>query len=120
MFVRIRLPLGKPHSALLVSERALGTDQGRKYLYVVDDKNIVKYTRVTVGPLQDDGLRVIESGLSATDTVIVSGLQLVRPKMEVKTENESMVGASKSVDTAESPSPESASPAKSDAAPQKN
>lgn len=120
MFVRIRLPLGKPHSALLVSERALGTDQGRKYLYVVDEKNIVKYTRVTVGPLQDDGLRVIESGLSATDTVIVSGLQLVRPKMEVKTEAESMVGASKSEDTAESPSPESASPAKSDAAPQKN
>lgn len=90
MFVRIRLPLGKPRQAILVSERALGTDQGRKYLLLVDENKKVQYRRVEVGPLQNDGLRVIESGILATDTVIVSGLQLVRPKMEVKTEEEKM------------------------------
>ena len=51
----------------------------------------MKYARVTVGPLQDDGLRVIETGLSETDTVIVSGLQFVRSRMEVQTEDEPML-----------------------------
>jgi RND family efflux transporter MFP subunit len=90
MFVRVRLPLDKPKQALLVAERALSTDQGRKYLLLVDENKKVEYRRVTIGALQDDGLRVIESGLNPTDTVIVSGLQLVRPKMEVKTEDEKM------------------------------
>ena len=83
MFVRVRLPLGAPHPALLVSEKALGTDQGQKYVLVVDDKNKVDYQRVTTGPLQDDGLRVLE-GVKPGEWIIVSGLQLVRPGMEVK------------------------------------
>lgn len=86
MFVRVRLPLGKPHDAVLINERALLSDQGRKYLLVVDDKNIVQYRPVKVGASEDGGYRVIESGLAAGETVVVSGLQLVRPKMEVKTE----------------------------------
>jgi membrane fusion protein, multidrug efflux system len=90
MFVRIRLPTGAPHKAVLVSEQALGTDQGRKYLLVVDDKSAVQYRPVTVGPLQDDGLRVIETGLKPGEWVVVNGLQLVRPRMEVKVEQEPM------------------------------
>lgn len=86
MFVRVRLPLGKPRQAVLVHERALGTDQGQKYLLIVDDKNIVQYRRVRVGALHGDGLRVIEEGIKPNEQVIVSGLQLVRPKQEVKTE----------------------------------
>lgn len=86
MFVRIHFPVGEPHDALLVSEKALGTDQGRKYLFVVNDKNIVEYRPVQTGPLQDDGLRVIEEGLKKDERVIVSGLQLVRPKIEVRVE----------------------------------
>ncbi len=46
MFVRIRLPIGTPHKALLVIDRALGSDQGLKYVYVVDDKDEVQYRRV--------------------------------------------------------------------------
>jgi len=92
MFVRIRLPLGKPHQALLVSERALGTDQGQKYLYVVDAQNVVQYRRVEAGPLQSDGLRVIEQGLQAGEWVLVSGLQLVRPGLQVKPERTEMEG----------------------------
>ncbi|MHB8971693.1 MAG: efflux RND transporter periplasmic adaptor subunit [Pirellulaceae bacterium] len=92
MFVRIRLPIGKPHQALLVSEKALGTDQGQKFLYTVDAQNLVQYRRVQVGPLQTDGLRVIEDGLQPGEWVLVSGLQLVRPRLEVKPERTSMTG----------------------------
>ena len=86
MFVRVRLPMGEPRKSVLVAERALGTDQGKKYLLVVDPQNVVRYQPVEVGPLQDDGLRAIATGLRADERVIVSGLQLVRPKMEVQTE----------------------------------
>lgn len=91
MFVRIRLPIGKPHQALLVSERALATDQGQKYLLVVDAKNVVQYRLVKVGPLQSDGFRVIDEGLQPGEWVVTSGLQLVRPRMEVKAERTPMV-----------------------------
>ncbi len=86
MFVRIRLPIGQPHPALLVIDRAIGSDQGLKYVYVVDADNKVQYRRVTTGALQDDGLRVIEQGLKADDWVVVGGLQQVRPRMAVRPE----------------------------------
>ncbi|HEY4310960.1 MAG TPA: efflux RND transporter periplasmic adaptor subunit [Pirellulales bacterium] len=90
LFVRVRIPLGEPHEALLVTDRAVGTDQGLKYLYVVDAQNKVQYRRVTLGPLEDDGLRVIADGLQADDWVAISGLQQIRPLMEVKPEQISM------------------------------
>ena len=74
MFVRIRLPIGQPHPALLVIDRAVGSDQGLKYVYVLDAENKVQYRRVTTGPLQDDGLRVIEQGLKPDDWVVVGGI----------------------------------------------
>lgn len=83
LFARIRVPLGKKHKALLVSERTLGTDQGQKFLYVVDDKNEVVYRPVKVG-LVENGLRVIEEGLKANERVIVEGLQRVRPGAKVE------------------------------------
>jgi RND family efflux transporter MFP subunit len=78
LFVRVRFPIGKPHSALLVSDRALDTDQGRKIVYVVNEKNEVSTRPIRTGALHD-GLRVIESGLQPGDRVIVNGLQQVRP-----------------------------------------
>ncbi len=86
MFVRIRLPIGQPRQALLVVDRALGSDQGLKYAYVVDADKKVQYRRVRVGPLEDDGLRVIEEGLKADDWVVVGALQQLRPKMDVDPE----------------------------------
>jgi multidrug efflux system membrane fusion protein len=82
MFVRVRLPLGKPHPALLVADQAIGTDQNNKYLLIVDDKDTVQNVRITPGPLQDDGLRVID-GIKADQWIIVEGLQLVRAGMKV-------------------------------------
>lgn len=78
LFVRVRLPIGSPYDALLVSEQALGTDQGQKFLYVVDDANQVAYRRVKVGRLHE-GLRVVTDGLKPGEKVVVSGLQRVRP-----------------------------------------
>jgi RND family efflux transporter MFP subunit len=78
LFVRTRIPVGEPYEATLVSEQALGTDQGQKFVYVVDGKNVVQARPVRVGALHD-GMRVIESGLAPGERVIVSGLQRVRP-----------------------------------------
>ncbi|MBM4072505.1 MAG: efflux RND transporter periplasmic adaptor subunit [Planctomycetes bacterium] len=84
LFMRIRLLVGEPRMALLVPERALGTDQDKKYLYVVDPKGEAIYRPVKVGPLHD-GLRAIEKGLLRDDVVIVSGMQKVRPNSKVET-----------------------------------
>ncbi len=84
MFVRIRLLIGQPHPALLVINRAVGSDQGLKFVYVLDVENKAQYRRVTTGSLEDDGLRVIAQGLKPDDWVIFGGLQQVRPRMTVK------------------------------------
>jgi membrane fusion protein, multidrug efflux system len=92
MFARVRLPIGPPRPAILVIDRAVGSDQGLKYVYVVDDKDTVQYRRVTTGPLQDDGLRVIESGLEPGDWVVVGATQQVRPRMHIQPERTTMPG----------------------------
>lgn len=78
-FARVRLPTSEPKRAVLVTDRAVGSDQSNKFVYVVDDNNIVQYRVVRLGRLQDDGLRVIADGLQPTDSVIVTGLQRARP-----------------------------------------
>ena len=76
MFVRIRVPIGPTHPAILAAERAIGSDQGQKFLYVLNDKNQVVYREVQVGAFRN-GLRVIESGLAANERFIINGLQRV-------------------------------------------
>jgi membrane fusion protein, multidrug efflux system len=78
LFVRVQAPIGGPHPALLVVERAIDSDQGQKILYIVNKKHEVVYRPIAVGALHD-GLRVIESGLQPGEQVIVNGLQRVRP-----------------------------------------
>jgi len=82
MFVRIRVPVGTQPNAVLVEEKAIGTDIGGKYLLIVNSENMVKQRPATLGR-QQGALRVISSGLSANETYIVSGLQFVRPGMKV-------------------------------------
>jgi multidrug efflux system membrane fusion protein len=86
MFVRIRLPLGQPRPTLLVVDRAVGSDQGLKYVYVIDAEKKVRYRRVRTGPLEDDGLRVIEDGLKPDDVVAVGAIQQLRPGTDVEPE----------------------------------
>jgi membrane fusion protein, multidrug efflux system len=94
MFTRVRLPIGQPHNALLVIDRAITSEQGIKFVYVVDADNKVQQRRVKTGALQEDGLRVIEPGaeteLKADDLVVVGGLQQVRPKMIVQVDRVTM------------------------------
>ncbi|SIO55855.1 membrane fusion protein, multidrug efflux system [Singulisphaera sp. GP187] len=78
LFARVRVPIGEPHPALLISERAIDTDQGQKIVYVVNNKDEVVARPIRLGALHD-GLRVIEDGLRSSDRVIVVGLQQVRP-----------------------------------------
>jgi RND family efflux transporter MFP subunit len=82
-FARVRVRIGYPHPALLVSDRALDTDQGQKIVYVVNDKNEVVSRPVRLGALHD-GLREITDGLKPGERVIVNGLQQVRPGITVE------------------------------------
>jgi RND family efflux transporter MFP subunit len=105
LFVRIRLPVGRPHQALLVPDEALQSDQGRKFVYVVksvsdnkDDgsqqaRDVVEYRLVTIGQAVK-GLREIKEakrdadgkvveGLGKGERVIISGMQRVRPQAQV-------------------------------------
>jgi multidrug efflux system membrane fusion protein len=100
MYVRIHLPIGQPHPALLIADRAIGFDQGLKFVYVVDNENRVQYKRVTPGSLQEDGLRVVE-GLDAEDRVVIGALQQVRPRMEVEPEETPMP----TIDSGQAPAP---------------
>jgi RND family efflux transporter MFP subunit len=82
LFVRIRVPLGGSHPALLISDRAIDTDQGQKIVFVVNSENVVEKRLVKLGGLHE-GLREIEAGLQAKDQVIVDGIQRVRTGMVV-------------------------------------
>jgi len=78
LFARVELPDDSARQALLISDHAVGTDQDRKFTYVVDSDNKVQYRAVKLGPLHH-GLRVVREGLRMGDRVIVRGTQRVRP-----------------------------------------
>lgn len=86
MNVRLRVPLGKPRPAVLVPDRAVGSDEGRKYVVVVAENGRAEYREVGIGSLQPDGLRAIETGLTAGEAVIVGILPLARAGIRVKPE----------------------------------
>jgi len=77
-FVRVRVPYDQQGNALLVPDTALGSDQGGRYVLVVNADNLVEQRKVQAGPLEG-GLRVIESGLKPDDRVVVAGLLRVIP-----------------------------------------
>jgi RND family efflux transporter MFP subunit len=81
-FVTIRVPIGQGHAAALIPESAVGSDQGNKYVYVVDADNKVQSRPVTLGNLHG-GLIEVTSGLTGDERLIVTGLQRVRPGMTV-------------------------------------
>jgi RND family efflux transporter MFP subunit len=91
LFVRVRMPKGAPMASLLVSDRAVGTDQGNKFLYVVNKDNVVEQRIVHLGPTTDDGLRVISQGLNVGERVIINGIQRVRPGLTVKPHDVAML-----------------------------
>lgn len=89
LFARVKLLGHSSHKVVLVDDRAVGTDQSQKFVYVVDGDNKVAYRSVKVGRLTD-GLRIVQDGLQPGETVIVNGLQRVHPGVVVATEKVAM------------------------------
>jgi RND family efflux transporter MFP subunit len=81
-FVRVRIPVEQQPSALLVPDVALGSDQGGRYVLVVDKDNVVAQRKVDIGPLVN-GLRVIDTGLHADDRVVLAGVLRAVPGQKV-------------------------------------
>jgi RND family efflux transporter MFP subunit len=81
-FVRVRFPRGDPQQTLIVPDRAIGRDQDRKYVLVVNDKDIVEYRQVETGDQVAEG-RAVTQGLKAGERVVVDGLQRARPGQPV-------------------------------------
>ncbi|CAM5202105.1 Multidrug efflux system membrane fusion protein OS=Castellaniella defragrans OX=75697 GN=HNR28_001630 PE=3 SV=1 [Castellaniella defragrans] len=78
LYARIRLGGGAPHPAVLIDERAVGTDQDKRFVLVVDAHDKTAYREVRLGA-GEGGLRVVESGLKAGERIVVNGLQRIRP-----------------------------------------
>ncbi|MDI1259015.1 efflux RND transporter periplasmic adaptor subunit [Aquabacterium sp.] len=80
LFARVQVGTSSPTGAqsALVAERAIGTDQNRKFVYVLNDKNLAEYRPIQLGT-QVGNLRVVTSGLKAGERIVVDGLQRVRP-----------------------------------------
>lgn len=84
LFARIRLGSAEKTTAVLVNDKAIGTDQTRRYVYALDENNVVGYRPVTLGKLTDDGLRVIADGLGAGEKIVVNGLMRIHPGAKVQ------------------------------------
>jgi RND family efflux transporter MFP subunit len=89
LFARVKLVGSAQYEALLVNDSAIGTDQNVRFVFALDKDNKVQYRPVKLGPLVD-GLRVVREGLVLGDTVVVNGLQRVRPGVQVAPERVAM------------------------------
>jgi RND family efflux transporter MFP subunit len=82
MFARIQLPASAPYQALTVPDVAIGSEQLRKFVYVVGPENVIQQKFVEIGQLEGTA-RVVKSGLTPEDLVVVNGLMRVRPGVKV-------------------------------------
>jgi RND family efflux transporter MFP subunit len=85
LFARVRIPSGPKFKALLISDLAIGYDQGQPIVYVIDEHNLPKAKPVKLGAISD-GLRVVESGITADEQIIVNGIVRIRPGVPVTPE----------------------------------
>ncbi|HEV7803148.1 MAG TPA: efflux RND transporter periplasmic adaptor subunit, partial [Burkholderiales bacterium] len=99
LYARIKVGGGAPHPAVLIDDAAIGTDQDKKFVMVVDRDNRAQYREVTLGT-QNDGLRVIVKGLQPGERIVINGLQRVRPNDVIKPNVVVMSGASAPVKAA--------------------
>lgn len=84
-FARLRVPGSAPYQGLLVPDRALGTDQGQKFVWIAKDDGSVEYRQVVPGAASGQ-MRVISKGLQAQDWVVIEGIQKIRPGTKVQAE----------------------------------
>jgi RND family efflux transporter MFP subunit len=93
MFARVRMAAAPPKNELLVPDAAIGVEQVRKFVLVVDAENVARPKYVTLGPFVD-GLRVVTEGLTPNDNVIINGLMRARPGAKVTPQRSSTASAS--------------------------
>ena len=84
LYVSITLPYGKQKNAVLIPDASIGTDQLGKYVYIVNDSNIVHYRPIETGQLIGDSLRQIIQGVSPQERYVTKALMKVRDGMPVK------------------------------------
>ncbi|HHM0577275.1 TPA: efflux RND transporter periplasmic adaptor subunit, partial [Legionella pneumophila] len=85
LFARVKLVGSGEYEAILLPDKAINTDQARKFVYVVDNENKVKRVYVELGPLRESGFYIIRSGLKGDEKVIIHGIQRIHgPNQEVK------------------------------------
>jgi multidrug efflux system membrane fusion protein len=82
LYAKLRLAAAPEQPAILIDDRAVGTDQSKKFVFVVGADKRVAYREVKLGPVID-GLRVVREGLAAGESIVVNGTQRVRPGMTV-------------------------------------
>jgi multidrug efflux system membrane fusion protein len=88
--VRVRVPVSDEYQAVMVPDTAVNTDQDKKYLLVIDEKNVAQRRDVRLGKLTDNGMRVIETNLGPNDRVIIEGTQRARIGMPVTPEEKDL------------------------------
>ena len=88
MFARIRVAGSPPYEALLVPDAAIGSEQARRYVMVIDGQDTARQKYVTIGQLTSDNLRVIKEGIAPDDRIVVSGLMQARPGQKVRPETQ--------------------------------
>lgn len=92
LFARVQIAGGAPSQQILITDRAIGTDQDRKFVYVVDKAGNAEYRKVTLGPVSD-GLRIVREGLKPGEKIVVNGLQRVRPGAPITAQTVPMVAS---------------------------
>jgi RND family efflux transporter MFP subunit len=89
LFARVKLIGNEVRTAIVIDDRAVGTDQNQKFVYVVGKNNVVDYRAVKLGRLVE-GLRIVDEGLTPGERIVVNGLQRVRPGVTIAPELVSM------------------------------
>ena len=90
LFARVQIAGGAPKQQILITDRAIGTDQDRKFVYVVDKDGKAEYRSVKLGPV-NDGLRIVRDGLKPGEKIVINGLQRVRPGAPISAQTVPMV-----------------------------
>lgn len=103
LFVRLRFPGGDKYQSLVVPQESIGTDQGQKFVFGVNEDGVVDYRRVEPGALQEDGWRAVKGNLTVGEKVIVDGL--IKARAGEKVETSPWVPEATTPDATPSPAP---------------
>ncbi|MCG5243302.1 efflux RND transporter periplasmic adaptor subunit [Azospirillum doebereinerae] len=99
LYARLKVGGSVPHDALMVEDRAINTDQDKKFVLVVAGDDTVQYRAITPGPAQN-GLRVVTSGLAAGERIVVNGTQHARPGARISPKIVAMGASNDAIQTA--------------------